>query len=71
MDYRKVNKVTKLDSHPLPQMEDCIDQVGAAKFVSKFHLLKGYWQVPLSAWAREIYAFITPTGLYEYTESLN
>lgn len=48
-------------------MEDCIDQVGAAKFVSKFDLLKGYWQVPLSARAREISAFIMPTGLYEYT----
>ena len=66
-DYRKVNKVTKPDSYPLPRMEDCIDQVGAAKFVSKFDLLKGYWQVPLSARAREISAFITPAGLYEYT----
>ena len=66
-DYRKVNKVTKPDSYPLPRMEDCIDQVGAAKFVSTFDLLKGYWQVPLSARAREISAFITPTGLYEYT----
>lgn len=26
----------------------CIDEVGYAKFVSKFDLLKGYWQVPLS-----------------------
>lgn len=48
-NYRKVNKVTKSDSFPLPRMEDCIDQVGATKFVSKFDLLKGYWQVPLSS----------------------
>lgn len=66
-DYRKVNKVTKSDSYPLPRMEDCLDQVGSAKFVSKFDLLKGYWQVPLSARAREISAFITPFGLFEYT----
>ena len=25
-----------------------VDRVGNAKFVSKFDLLKGYWQVPLS-----------------------
>lgn len=31
-DYRKVNGVTKPDSFPLPRMEDCVDQVGAAKF---------------------------------------
>ena len=61
-----MNNVTKPDSFPLPRMEDCIDQVGSAKFVSKFDLLKGYWQVPLSARAREIAAFITPNGLYSY-----
>lgn len=65
-DFRRVNSVTRLDSFPLPRMDDCIDQVGAAKFVSKFDLLKGYWQVPLSRCAREIAAFITPKGLYSY-----
>lgn len=66
-DFRKVNAVTKPDSFPLPRMEDCVDSVGAAKCVSKFDLLKGYWQVPLSKRAREICAFVTPSGLYSYT----
>ena len=35
-DFRKVNAVTKPDSFPLPRMEDCVDEVGHAKFVSKF-----------------------------------
>lgn len=65
-DYRKVNKVTKPDSFPLPRMEDCIDRVGSAHFVSKFDLLKGYYQVPLTPRAQEISAFITPSGLYSY-----
>lgn len=65
-DFRKVNSVTKPDSFPLPRMDDCIDQVGSAKFVSKFDLLKGYWQVPLSARAQEVSAFVTPSGLYSY-----
>ena len=47
-DFCKVNAVSKPDSYPLPRVEDCIDQVGAAKYVSKFDLLKGYWQVPLT-----------------------
>lgn len=47
-DYRKLNAVTKLDSFPLPRIDDCIDYVGPAKFVMKLDLLKGYWQVPLS-----------------------
>lgn len=65
-DYPKVNALTKPDIFLLPRMEDCIDQVGTAKYVSKFDLLKGYWQVPLSDWAREIASFITPTGLFSY-----
>lgn len=65
-DYRKVNMVTKPDSFPLPRMEDCVDQVGAACFVSKFDLLKGYYQVPLTPRAQEISSFITPSGLYSY-----
>ena len=66
-DLRRVNAVTKTDSFPLPRMDDCIDIVGSAKFVSKFDLLKGYWQVPLSKRAQEISSFVTPSGLYSYT----
>ncbi len=33
-DLRKVNSVNKPDSYPLPRMDDCVDQVGAAKFNS-------------------------------------
>lgn len=66
-DYRKLNKITKPDAFPLPRMEDCVDQVGASKFVSKLDLLKGYWQVPLTTRAQEVTAFITPSGLYSYS----
>jgi hypothetical protein len=44
-----------------------LTRFGAAKFVSKFDLLKGYWQVPLTPRAREISAFITLSGLFSYT----
>ena len=64
-DYRKVNKVTRHDSFPLPRIDDCIDRIGNAMFISKLDLLKGYWQVALSPQAQEISAFITCDGLYE------
>ena len=32
----------------------------------KFDLLKGFWQVPLTDRAKEVSAFATPNGLYEY-----
>ena len=65
-DYRRVNTVTKTDAFPIPRMEDCIDKIGNAKYVSKFDLLKGYWQVPLTKRSVEISAFVTPDGLYQY-----
>lgn len=65
-DYRKVNSVTKTDTFPIPRMDDCIDKLGKAKYVTKFDLLKGFWQVPLTDRAKEISAFVTPEGLYQY-----
>ncbi|XP_064596443.1 matrix metalloproteinase-14-like [Liolophura sinensis] len=43
-DYRKVNAVTKADNFPIPRIDDCIDAVGQSNVVSKFDLLKGFWQ---------------------------
>ena len=58
-DFRKVNDKTKSDSFPIPRMSDCIDQIGNAKFVSTFDMLKGYWQVPLTQRAHKISTFVT------------
>ena len=63
-DYRKVNSVTKTDSFPIPRIDDCIDKVGNSKYVIKFDMLKGFWQVPLIDRAKELSAFATPNGLY-------
>lgn len=65
-DFRKVNAVSKPDCYPLPRIEDCVDEVGSAKFVTKLDLLKGYWQVPLTPRAKEICTFVTPKGLFSY-----
>ena len=65
-DYRKVNAVTKSESYPILIVEDCIDRIGSAQYVSKIDLLKGYWQVPLTPMAKEISAFVTPEGFYQY-----
>uniref|UniRef100_A0A3Q2CRI2 ribonuclease H n=1 Tax=Cyprinodon variegatus TaxID=28743 RepID=A0A3Q2CRI2_CYPVA len=66
-DFRKVNGVTRPDCYPFPRMEDCVYHVGASQFVTKLDLLKGYWQVPLTAGAQEISAFVTPNDFLQYT----
>ena len=59
-----MNKCTKTDTFPIPRMNDCIDKIVQSKFVSKFDLLKGFWQIPLTEKAKEISAFVTPDGLF-------
>jgi len=46
-------------------VEDC---VGHSHYITKFDVLKGYWQVPLTERAREISVFVTPDGFYQYTD---
>lgn len=58
IDYRKVNKVVKKDSYPLPRIDDCIEAVGQAKFITKIDLLKGFWQIGLTPRAQQIGAFV-------------
>lgn len=65
--FRKINRITKADSFPLPKTEDCVNRVGSARFVTKLDLLKGYWQVPLMPRASEISAFVTPDAFMQYT----
>lgn len=65
-DYRKINAVTVPNCFPMPRMEDCIDNLGSAQFVSKLDLLKGYCQVPLTPRASEISAFVTPDSFMQY-----
>ena len=67
-DCRKVNSVTKTDSFPfpVPRMNDCIYNIDQANYVTSVDLLKGFWQIPLTDRAKEIFAFVTPDGLYQY-----
>ena len=68
VDYRKVNRVTKMDAYPIPSMERMIDKVASAKYISTIDLTKGYWQIPLETSAIEKSAFITTKGLYEFLQ---
>lgn len=66
-DYRKLNQITVPDPYPLPRIDDMIDTVSNAKYLTKIDLLKGFYQVPLTERARAMSAFVTPEGHFEYT----
>ena len=67
VDYRRLNSVSKSDAYPMPRIDDLIDQLGKAPYLTTLDLTRGYWQVPVAADARHKTAFATPFGLYQFT----
>src|SRR4029434_8245823 len=67
MDFRKLNSISAFDPYPMPRVDELIDRLGCAKYLTTLDLSKGYWQVPLAADTKELTAFRTPFGFYQYT----
>lgn len=65
-DFRQLNNVSKIDVYPMPRVDELIEQLGTAMYVTTLDLTKGYWQIPLTEESKEKTAFATPTGLYQY-----
>ena len=65
-DFRKVNAVTVPDPFPLPRVDDLIDRIGNAKYLTKLDMMRGYWQVPLDDPSVPISAFVTPFGHFQW-----
>ena len=68
VDYRQLNRITKLDEYPLPRVDDTLDQLAGAKFFTTLDLASGYWQVAMDEAAHDKTAFSTYSGLYEFTK---
>ncbi|KAL5015646.1 hypothetical protein ScPMuIL_007270, partial [Solemya velum] len=66
VDYRKLNKVTKVDAYPLPRIDDTIDVLSGSQYFSTLDLASGFWQMGLSEKAKEKTAFTTGYGLYHF-----
>ncbi|KAG1956974.1 gag-pol fusion protein [Pimephales promelas] len=67
VDLRYLNSVSRFDSYPTPRIDELIDRLGQAKWITTIDLCKGYWQVPLTAQSKELTAFRTPWGLYHFS----
>lgn len=67
IDFRKLNAQSKFDAYPMPRIDDLLENIGRAQFITTLDLCKGYWQVPLNPESRPYTAFRTPLGLYQFT----
>nr|CBN80982.1 Uncharacterized protein [Dicentrarchus labrax] len=65
-DFRQLNKASKFDSYPLPRVDELVERLGRARFISTLDLTKGHWQVSLSPDSKQKTAFSTPSGHWQY-----
>ncbi|KAG1929738.1 gag-pol fusion protein [Pimephales promelas] len=67
IDFRKLNSQSKFDAYPMPRVDELLERIGRAQFITTLDLCKGYWQVPLDPASRPYTAFKTPLGLFHFT----
>ncbi len=69
VDYRRLNKITKLAKYPLPLLGDLLISMGHEnKVFTTLNMSQGYWQVPLHEASEELTAFSTNAGHYQFTK---
>lgn len=66
VDYRQLNAITDADTYPMPHVDDQINTLGKAKYITTLDLSCRYWQVPVQEESRLQTAFTTPFGLFQF-----
>lgn len=66
VDYRKLNAVSKFDAYPMPRVDEMLERISPAQFITTLDLTKGYWQIPMEEASRDKTSFTTPFGLYRF-----
>ena len=67
VDYRRLNSVTRQASFYMPRVEEVLEGVGQASFISKLDLTKGYYQIPVKESDIAKTCFICHRGRFEFT----
>uniref|UniRef100_A0A8C1YTF7 Gypsy retrotransposon integrase-like protein 1 n=1 Tax=Cyprinus carpio TaxID=7962 RepID=A0A8C1YTF7_CYPCA len=65
-DFCRLNEVSEFDGYPMPRVDELLDRLGRARYISTLDLTKGYWQIPLSEAAKPKTAFSNPSGHWQY-----
>jgi len=62
IDYRRLNDVTIKDAFLVPDVKDALDSLRGAKYFATIDLLCGYWQLGLTARAKERSTFYSASA---------
>ena len=66
MDYRRLNGVSKINAYPMPEVDELLDHLGNAHFISTMDLTQGYCQEPVAVKDRHKIAFSSLVGFFQF-----
>lgn len=66
-DYKvTINRAAKVDTYPLPRIDDLLASLGQGKSFTKLDLAHAYQQIPLDEGSKKYVVINTHKGLYQY-----
>ena len=66
LDPRHLNKAIKREHFQLPTIEHITTRMANAKWFTKLHANRGYWQIPLDEESQLLTTFSAPFGRFCY-----
>ncbi len=66
VDFRRLNSVTRGDPYETPTLDDILQKAGNCTVMLKLDLSKGFYQVRVKEESKEMTAFVSPYGKYQF-----
>ena len=66
IDFRRVNRLTKPDSYPLPRIDSCLDMLNGSSWFCTIDLRSGFWQVAQDPADADKTTFLTRKGSFRF-----